>query len=210
MRADYLRRCREYGQMKKFTLALLILVCLSPSPLASAAPIYTFPIEGCSVKYARAHHNYPATDILTKKGCKFVATTSGVIDEVNRVDKWSGKTNRGADRGGLFVSMVGDDGVRYYGSHLSRVAKGIEPGARVAVGDVLGFVGATGDARGTASHVHYGISWPTSEGIWWVRRGEVFPWKYLDAWKIGKDLSPAKYVETTKIKLGEVPKQTGY
>jgi hypothetical protein len=26
-------------------------------------------------------HDYPATDILTKAGCKFVAVTSGVVDE---------------------------------------------------------------------------------------------------------------------------------
>jgi hypothetical protein len=31
------------------------------------------------------------------------------------------------------------------------------------------------------------------------------PWKYLDAWKAGKDLSPAKAVEAAKKKVGEVP-----
>jgi peptidoglycan LD-endopeptidase LytH len=66
-----------------------------------------------------AHHDYPATDILAKKGmCRFVAPTSGVIDEVNAVDKYSWKNNNGAIRGGLSVSMIGDDGVRYYGSHF--------------------------------------------------------------------------------------------
>jgi hypothetical protein len=51
-------------------------------------------------------------------GCRYVAVTSGVIDEVNRVDTWSGKTNLGIDRGGLYVSFIGDDGVSYYASHL--------------------------------------------------------------------------------------------
>ena len=88
---------------------------------AHAAPTYTFPISDCKVSYARAHHNYPATDILTKTGCPFVAPTSGTIDEVNRIDTFSWKTNKGADRGGLFVSIIGDDGVRYYGSHLSKI-----------------------------------------------------------------------------------------
>jgi len=39
---------------------------------------------------------------------------AGVVDEVNSVDKWSGKTNLGADRGGLSISIIGDDGLRYY------------------------------------------------------------------------------------------------
>ena len=188
--------------------SITLLITLPQS--AHAAPIYAFPISGCTYTYARAHHNYPASDILTKKGCKFVASTSGTIDEINRVDKWNGKTNLGADRGGMFVSMIGDDGVRYYGSHLSKVTTGIEPGVRVAAGDLLGLVGTSGDARGTASHVHYGISWPTPAAIWWVRRGELSPWQYLNAWKVGKDLSPAKSVAALEKKVGNVPKQVGY
>ena len=45
----------------------------------------------------------------------------GVVDEVSRTDSWSGKTNLGIDRGGLYVSIIGTDGVRYYGSHLRTV-----------------------------------------------------------------------------------------
>lgn len=190
-------------------LAGIGFLSLLSSP-AVAAPVYVFPVVGCKNTYARSHHNYPATDILTKKGCKFVATTNGLIDEVNRIDKWSGKTNLGADRSGLYVSMIGDDGVRYYGSHLGKVADGIEPGVRVAAGDLLGFIGASGDARGTAPHLHYGISWPTPPDIWWVRRGELYPWKYLDAWKIGNDLSPAKAVAALEKKIGTIPEQKGY
>lgn len=196
--------------MRRRFAALLAVSFILPMPLAKASPVYAFPIVGCAVKYAHSHHNYPATDILTKTGCRFVASTSGIVDEVNRVDKFNWRTNLGADRGGLFVSIVGDDGVRYYGSHLSKVAAGIKPGVRVAAGDVLGYVGTSGDAKGTASHVHYGISWPTPAKIWWVRRGELYPWRYLDAWKIGKDLSPAKSVAALKAKLGEIPKQIGY
>jgi murein DD-endopeptidase MepM/ murein hydrolase activator NlpD len=179
---------------------------------AVAASIYTFPVVGCKVTYAHSHHNYPATDILAPKGCKFVAPISGVVDEVNRVDRFTWKTNKGADRGGLFISIIGDDGVRYYGSHLSKIADGMEAGVRVSVGDLIGFVGATGDSRGLAPHVHFGISWPTptQSNVWWVRRGELYPWKYLDAWRAGKDLSPAKSVEALQKKVGTIPKQVGY
>ena len=193
--------------MRLIVAGALLIASMQP---AHAAPLYTFPISGCAVTYARAHHNYPATDILTKKGCKFVAPTSGVVDEVNHVDKFSWKTNKGADRGGLSISIIGDDGVRYYGSHLSKIPTEMVPGFRVNVGDIIGYVGNSGDAKGLATHLHFGISWPTPAGIWWVRRGELYPWKYLDAWKAGKDVSPSKAVATLEKKLGNVPKLLGY
>jgi len=163
---------------------------------AMAAPIYTFPVAGCTVTYSKYHHDYPASDIFAKKGCAFVSPIAGVVDEVNAVDKWSGKTNLGADRGGLSISILGDDGLRYYGSHLSKIEANIVPGYKVATGEKLGEIGSTGSARGTKPHLHFGISYPTEKGIWWVRRGvglekgKSSPWKYLQAWQAGKDLKP--------------------
>ena len=190
--------------MKLFLVILLALVNIAP---AQAAPVFIFPVADCAVDYARAHHDYAATDILAKKGCKFVSPVNGVVDEVNRVDNWSGKTNFGIDRGGLYVSIIGDDGVRYYGSHLSSVVASIQPGVVVKAGRVLGKIGSSGSARGTAPHLHFGISWPTptQPNVWWVRRGVVLPFKYLDAWKAGKDLSPVKAVAAAKLKYGEIP-----
>ncbi len=163
---------------------------------AIAAPIYTFLVAGCTVTYSKYHHDYPASDIFAKKGCAFVSPIAGVVDEVNTVDKWSGKTNLGADRGGLSISILGDDGLRYYGSHLSKIEANIVPGYKVATGEKLGEIGSTGSARGTKPHLHFGISYPTEKGIWWVRRGvglekgKTSPWKYLQAWQAGKDLKP--------------------
>ena len=96
--------------------------------MAEAAPKYAFPILDCKVTYAHVHHDYPATDILGKKGCKFVAVTGGVVDELRKVDTYNYKKPTGDTKGGIFVSIVGDDGVRYYGSHLMKVAPGIEVG----------------------------------------------------------------------------------
>ena len=190
--------------MKLFLVILLALLNIAP---AQAAPVFIFPVADCEVNYARAHHDYAATDILAKKGCKFVSPVNGVVDEVNRTDLWSGKTNLGIDRGGLYVSIIGDDGVRYYGSHLSSVVASIQPGVVVKAGRVLGKIGSTGSARGTAPHLHFGISWPTptQPNVWWVRRGVVLPFKYLDAWKAGKDLSPVKDAAAAKLKYGEIP-----
>ncbi len=188
--------------IKKVLLLAIFATTISP---AQAAPIYTFPVANCAVNYARAHHDYAATDILAKAGCKFVAPINGIVDEVNRIDTWRSPPNLGITRGGLSVSIIGEDGVRYYGSHLRSIPENIQPGVAVLAGDVLGAIGSTGSARGTAPHLHFGISWPTPPDTWWVRRGEVLPWKYLDAWKKGKDLSPAKAVAARKAKVGEIP-----
>ena len=190
--------------MKKI-VAVLLLLSVSLEP-ASATPIYEFPVSNCKTTYGKYHHDYPATDILAKKGCKYLAVTSGVVDEIRKTDTYNYKKPTPLTKGGIYVSIIGDDGVRYYGSHLKKIADGIEVGSRVEVGTLLGYVGDTGDARGTAPHVHFGISWPTTErDIWWVRRGIVFPWRYLDKWKVGLDRSPATEVKAQLAKSGEIP-----
>jgi len=191
---------------RRTALIVAILLTATVTP-AVAAPNYVFPVPDCKVNYARAHHDYRATDILANKGCKFVSPVEGVVDEVNRTDNWSGKTNLGIDRGGLYVSVIGTDGVRYYGSHLRTIVRSIQPGVAVKAGQILGTIGSTGSARGTAPHLHFGISWPTPSqpNVWWVRRGVVLPWKYLEAWNQGKDLSPAKAVAAQLAKVGEIP-----
>ena len=186
------------NQSMKIKVAILTTSCMFLSlTTAAAAPLYTFPIAGCSVTYSKYHHDYPASDIFAKKGCAFVAPIAGVIDEVSTIDKWSGKTNIGADRGGLSISIIGEDGLRYYGSHLAKIETNISPGTRVATGEKLGEIGSTGSAKGTKAHLHFGISYPTEKGVWWIRRGvgletkgKTSPWKYLQAWQAGKDLKP--------------------
>lgn len=179
----------------------------TPSPGITQAPTrttYVFPISGCSVSYGHSHHDYPATDVFAARGCRVVSPVTGVVDEVSVVDRWDPRTNRGADRGGLSFSVVGADGVRYYGSHLATVL--LRPGQRVAAGQGVGTVGSTGSARGTAPHLHFGISWPTRHGVWWVRRGEVHPWRYLDSWRAGGSRSPAAAVAARHRELGDVPR----
>ena len=59
---------------------------------------YVFPVRGCRVSYGHSHPYYPATDIFTDRGCRFVAPTDGAVDEVSRVDRWDPTSDRGADR----------------------------------------------------------------------------------------------------------------
>lgn len=191
------------SSLKALSLSLVSTLLFLISP-ASAEFKYAYPVSGCKTTFPWYHHDYPAADIKARMGCAFVAPIGGVVQDVNRKDRWSGKTNLGKDRGGLSVSIIGDDGVRYYGSHLSKVEAGIEPGVRVEIGQKLGEIGRTGSARGIPRpHLHFGISYQTEPGDWEVRRGAIKPWKYLESWKKGENLSPVAEVDKAKKRAGK-------
>lgn len=175
----------------------------SPSPSPSAPPAssappevrYAFPVKASNVAFQPTHAKYPATDIFADCGEPVVATTSGVILEVSLTDRYVEGSPDGPYNGGLSVSMLGADGVRYYGSHLSRVQSGIRAGVRVASGQRLGAVGRTGNANNVC-HLHYGISPPCARrGDWKVRRGVVWPAAYLTSWRKGGNASPVAKVK---------------
>ncbi len=156
-----------------------------------AQPYYFFPVQPAdTTNYGAFHHDYPATDMFTAVGSQFVAPTAGTIEYISRDDRWNPKTNLGPDRGGLAVSLVGDDGLRYYGSHLSRIAGGLAVGQQVVAGQLLGLTGKTGDARATDPHLHFGISHPTAADDWAVRRGEYPPFPWLQQVQRGLPVPP--------------------
>jgi murein DD-endopeptidase MepM/ murein hydrolase activator NlpD len=162
-----------------------------PAATARVPTPYVFPVDPTSAAdYSSTHHDYPATDIFVPVGTRYVAVTDGVVDFVSTEDRWDPAVDEPSTRGGISVAIVGDDGVRYYGSHLSSLAEGIAPGARVTAGQLLGLSGKTGNAAGTAPHVHFGISHPTTPDDWQVRRGELPPYQLLEAWKAGRLLAP--------------------
>ncbi len=163
-------------------------------PTATSIPFhYVFPLqppEAGGFAEGTAAHGYPATDIFALVGTRFVAVTDGIVDFVSEEDTWDPATDDKAVRGGLAVAIIGRDGVRYYGSHLSAVAAGIEPGVEVQAGQLLGLVGKSGNARDTTSHLHFGISRPTTPDDWKARRGQVDPFPFLQAWRDGHDVTP--------------------
>lgn len=162
---------------------------ISSATSPSTAPKYVFPFSRVEVSYVRDHLNYPATDV---EGCyaKVLAPTSGFITQTRRKDTWVEEINDPGTRGGLTITLVGDDTVRYFFSHLGRVK--IKIGQRVEAGDWIGVVGSSGNARITRCHVHLGMSriCPLAEIN--LLQGELWPWRYLDAWRQGIQLSPRK------------------
>jgi len=148
---------------------------------------YVFPFSHKPVNYNRDHLYYPATDV---GGCyaRVLAPTAGEILQVRVKDKWIKEVDGPGTRGGLTITLIGDDSVRYFFAHLGRVK--VHAGQRVQAGDWIGVMGSSGNARITRCHTHFGISriCPRAEAL--LLQGEVWPWKYLDAWRKGTQLSP--------------------
>jgi murein DD-endopeptidase MepM/ murein hydrolase activator NlpD len=84
-------------------------------------------------------------DIFAPKDAPVVSTTRGLVTRVG--------TNR---LGGRIVAVLGPGFEWHYYAHLDRYGA-FREGDIVNVGDVIGYVGNTGNARGTPSHLHYGI-----------------------------------------------------
>ncbi|GII27069.1 hypothetical protein Pmi06nite_05110 [Planotetraspora mira] len=171
---------------------------------------YAFPVKGCRVTYARKLlAGLPKSTIWAAKGCAFVSPVDGVVREVNTKSTWKPETDVGADREGRFVTILGKDGVLYLGGHLASVTPGLKPGLKVRAGQRLGSIGNSGNAVDTASNLYFGMSWPTDPKYWWVRRGMVEPWTFLDAWRNGNHtLSPKQATLNERKRVGALPKCT--
>ncbi|MGH9272947.1 MAG: M23 family metallopeptidase [Ilumatobacteraceae bacterium] len=164
------------------------------SPVASGSTSYVVPVAAVDAAgWGTTHSTYPATDIFVDCGADVVAPVHGSFLEVRRVNSYDPAVDNPATRGGRSITILGDDGVRYYLAHFDVILDGFEPGGRVAAGQPLGTMGDTG--RASACHTHFGISPPCPGKEWSVRRGVIWPYGYLDAWRQGNQLSPVEEVD---------------
>ncbi len=152
---------------------------------------YVFPFAKVAVSYPKDHLHYPAVDV---DGCyaRILAPTAGFISQLHRLDKWTPENDSPGTRGGLTITVQGDDGVRYFFSHLGRIK--VLKNQRVAAGDWIGVMGSSGNARVTRCHTHFGMSRVCPLAEVYLLQGEIWPQKYLDAWKKGQQLSPRKEI----------------
>jgi murein DD-endopeptidase MepM/ murein hydrolase activator NlpD len=86
---------------------------------------------------------HKGTDIFASRGSKVLAPDSGRV------------SLRSNELGGIVVWLTGDAGVSYYIAHLDGYPSGLSNGQRVNKAQVVGYVGNTGNARGTSPHVHF-------------------------------------------------------
>ena len=154
---------------------------------------YGLPVaDGPSAGWNDTHSTYPATDVFLACGASLVSPVNGTVLEVRRVDGYDPAIDNPATRGGKSVAILGHDGVRYYLAHFDTIVEGLAPGEPVELGQVLGTMGETG--RTSACHLHFSISPPCAGREWSVRRGVIWPYPYLAAWRRGEQLSPVDEV----------------
>ena len=146
------------------------------------------PVDPARASYARQHHDYPASDVFVKCDAPIISPVNATVLEVRREDGWTQAVDNPATRGGKSISLLGDDGVRYYLAHFDSIVEGLKPGQHIDLGAALGLMGRTG--RAGACHVHFALSPPCPGREWSVRRGVIWPWPYLDSWRKGEQLSP--------------------
>jgi murein DD-endopeptidase MepM/ murein hydrolase activator NlpD len=99
---------------------------------------------------------HDAIDIMAPQGTPVLATTDGLVLKLFQ-----------SDRGGITLYEL-DPSSRYvyYYAHLMRYADGITEGKQLRRGDVIAYVGDTGNAGAGNFHLHFAISKPTSPRKW--------------------------------------------
>jgi murein DD-endopeptidase MepM/ murein hydrolase activator NlpD len=125
------------------------------------------PIEGAqseSMKGAfaekRSGRAHEAVDIVAPRNTPIHAVESGTIAKLF-VSKAGGNTIYQFDPTGRFC---------YYYAHLERYADGLREGQRISRGDVIGYVGTSGNAPRNTPHLHFAISELTVDRRWWQGR----------------------------------------
>ena len=155
---------------------LVHLVRLQPELLRSGSfdititirPSLSFPVQGkdsraiqsvWGVERDGGARRHEGVDIFAKKGTPVIAAAEGFVTRVN-ITPIGGKV--------VWVSDLNSQKNLYY-AHLD--SQLVQQGQRVQIGDTLGLVGNTGNARTTPPHLHF--------GIYGFGRGAVDPYPFL-------------------------------
>jgi murein DD-endopeptidase MepM/ murein hydrolase activator NlpD len=115
-------------------------------------------------------HFHEAIDILAPTGTQVFAVADGRIAKLFN-SKPGGLTVYQFDTGEKFA---------YYYAHLERYAPGIKEGMRVKRGDLVGFVGSTGNADPKTPHLHFAIFALGTNKEWW-KGSPINPYPMLGA-----------------------------
>lgn len=105
----------------------------------------------------RPGHTHEAIDILAPRGTPVYAVDDGRLVKLFT-----------SVPGGLTVYQFDPHGqLAYYYAHLDRYAPGLKEGAALRRGDLVGYVGSTGNASPDAPHLHFAVFRLGPEKQWW-------------------------------------------
>jgi murein DD-endopeptidase MepM/ murein hydrolase activator NlpD len=122
------------------------------------------PVEGYDLRRLhdgfrepRGARSHEAIDLMAARGTRVRAVDDGVIRRL-----------ASSARGGISIYQVDPDGrYCYYYAHLDRYAAFLAEGRIVRKGEVLGYVGSTGNAAFTAPHLHFAVYRLDDPERWW-------------------------------------------
>ncbi len=145
------------GQL--FVIALVLAIGASGS-----LPEIGLPIDGLDAVSVRdtfdeihSGHPHEAIDLPAPKGTPVHAVVSGVIRKLF-LSKPGGNTIYQFDNAGQYC---------YYYAHLDRYAQDLHEGMKVGRGELIGFVGSTGNADPQSPHLHFTMFELGPEKLWW-------------------------------------------
>jgi murein DD-endopeptidase MepM/ murein hydrolase activator NlpD len=161
----------------------------APPKVGTAAPVATtgdmprgrlrVPIDGEDIELLKGGfaerrdaggRPHEAVDILAPRNTPVHAVEDGTIAKL-----FTSKA------GGLTVYQFDSTGhLCYYYAHLERYADGLKDGQTVSQGDVIGYVGTTGNAPANTPHLHFAVFEMNADKHWWQG-------KPLDPYQVFKD-----------------------
>ncbi|APV52417.1 metalloendopeptidase [Betaproteobacteria bacterium GR16-43] len=121
-----------------------------------------------SFRDKRGGRMHEAVDIMAPRGTQVLAVADGRIAKLFR-SVAGGKTIYQFDPSETYA---------YYYAHLDRYADGLKEGAYVKRGDVIGYVGSTGNAPANAPHLHFAIFKLGALRQWW-KGDAIDPYPYF-------------------------------
>ena len=134
---------------------------------AAAKPVgkLTIPVEGVKLSQLSDNFDQPrgkerhheALDIMAPKGTRVIAAADGKV-----VKLFNSKP------GGLTVYQFDPtEKYAYYYAHLDRYAEGVKEGSVLKRGDLVGYVGVTGNSAPNGPHLHFAVVELTPKKEWW-------------------------------------------
>lgn len=154
--------------------ARTVVAMANPEELQAAAPReetplvpptrLTFPVRGLdpaglrdTFDQGRGKRRHQALDIMAPRGTRVLSVDAGKV--------WKIRSN---NLGGLTVYAIdASERFVYYYAHLDRYAEGLAEGQTVQPGDMIGYVGTTGNAPPNAPHLHFQLLLYRGNGRWW-------------------------------------------
>lgn len=138
---------------------------VATAPIAAGEGALTIPVQGVTSAQLRDTFSearsegrvHEALDIMAPRGTPVLAVADGTVEKLFT-----------SVPGGLTIYQFEPTGrYAYYYAHLDRYADGLQEKQAIRRGEVIGYVGSTGNADPSAPHLHFAIFELGPERQWW-------------------------------------------